>query len=583
MYLLEEVPDFFLDTMLMPLFKGKGSKGDLGNHRFLHLKDWPAKVYEKLVMQKVNARVRNATPEMQQGGQPKGNAMDHLVKTMTVMAMRKKEGKATVLTLLDIKKCFDKCKLQDILYEFCQAGVRGKNLRIIESLNEGTVIKIQGDVDSERKMSIPNSVGQGTTTAVDGASLMIGRVVSTKMAKGEDLKLKVGDVTINPSGFVDDIGNLKGDAAGAVDAGQRLTEAVDELSLEAHPQKTVNIFIGNKKARDKLANEVDKAGMKIQGFKVNRAEHDTYLGMVFDQEGPKESIDKSIEVRRGKALMKTQQAKALLRDPRTEAVGWLDCVRALYQGTVIPALTYSAIAWIGMNKRQRAKIEATQKECLYMLLELLPQASYAGVLTEIGLPRISHIINQLKIKYVSKLFSEKPNSEVVRVLKEQYQRDDEGLVAEVKELCVKYELPDVTEELVDDDWIKENVTRVGMEEVWLETFKSRKIPMHWVAEKKRKMYFNKPKMEAKLLFFHAVGELDLKTNKSKLSVSKFGGVQCLYGICYGEDRITHIMSCQGYRTRPPPDVEGDGFGKYLLELHRERSQRWKWPLIHVRT
>ena len=94
---------------------------------------------------------------------------------------------------------------------------------------------------------------------------------------------------------------------------------------------------------------------------------------------------------------------------------------------------------------------------------------------------------------------------------------------------------------------------------------------------------NKTKMEAKLLFFLAMGELNLKTNKSKMSVSTFGGVQCLYRIYCGNDTQTHMMNCQGYWTQPPPDVEGDGFGRYLLELHCECSLQWKWPLIHVRT
>ena len=69
------------------------------------------------------------------------------------------------MTLMDIVKCFDKCKLEDILYDLAQAGVGGRQLRMVRQFNEDTVIKIQGDVDENRHAVIKNSVGQGTTGA----------------------------------------------------------------------------------------------------------------------------------------------------------------------------------------------------------------------------------------------------------------------------------------------------------------------------------------------------------------------------------------------------------------------------------
>ena len=47
--------------------------------------------------------------------------------------------------------------------------------------------------------------------------------------------------------YVDDVANLRGDKAGAKSAGESLTRAINELSLTAHPKKTVNVIIGNKK------------------------------------------------------------------------------------------------------------------------------------------------------------------------------------------------------------------------------------------------------------------------------------------------------------------------------------------------
>ena len=83
------------------------------------------------------------------------------------------------------------------------------------------------------------------------------------------------------------------------------------------------------------------------------------------------------------------------------------------------------------------------------------------------------------------------------------------------------------------------------------------------------------------MFFYYVGELNLRTNRRIEAERKFGGVSCLYGICCGDDSISHIRECQGYVTKPPSDLSEVDFGKYLVDIHRERVRRWNAPLIHV--
>lgn len=110
----------------------------------------------------------------------------------------------------------------------------------------------------------------------------------------------------------------------------RLTEAVNELSLEAHPSKTVNVIIGSKKLRREIKEELERELMVLQGFPVQSKESDAYLGMVFAEGGARESIDASIEIRVAKAKLKTKQAKLLLKDTRIQDLGWLDTVRTMY-------------------------------------------------------------------------------------------------------------------------------------------------------------------------------------------------------------------------------------------------------------
>ena len=294
----------------------------------------------------------------------------------------------------------------------------------------------------KREEEIINSIGQGTTGAVKGAALTIAKTVERHFSRNKK-QLRIGETTINPTGFVDNVANLAADGEGAREAGERLTRTIGELTLKAHPKKTVNLVVGWKEQREKLKAELEQEPMKIHGFEVKAAKSEAYLGMMFSEEGPKASIDLTIEARRAKAIMKTKLAKQLLRDERIQQLGWLDVARVLYQQTVLPTLTYSAIAWIKMTKKQKAQVEVAQKDCLYDPLELLPSAKYSAVLLEMGMTRIEHIVNQLKINYVSNLLYDKPKSQVVKVLWEQYNSGGGGLIEEVKMACQRYEIPDV--------------------------------------------------------------------------------------------------------------------------------------------
>ena len=189
---------------------------------------------------------------------------------------------------------------------------------------------------------------------------------------------------------------------------------------------------------------------------------------------------------------------------------------------------------------------------------------------------------QLKVNYVCELLQEKPDSQVVKLLREEERRDPgKGLLGEVRDYCEYYEVPDVTSNVVDPDWVRREISWKGMYEVWRETSESPKVPLQLIFNNKRKYYFDKPKMEAKLLFYYYVGELNLRTSRPRDAERKFGGVQCLVGICGGSDSIEHIIECFGYQTKAPSNFREEDLCDFLLKIHQERMRRWEAPLIQT--
>ena len=63
----ESLPSEFTETRLQALYKRKGSRKDLSNYRFLHLRSTLAKLFEYIVMMKVKDTMYDLFPEAQIG------------------------------------------------------------------------------------------------------------------------------------------------------------------------------------------------------------------------------------------------------------------------------------------------------------------------------------------------------------------------------------------------------------------------------------------------------------------------------------------------------------------------------------
>ena len=91
----EQLPSEFSKTSLQALYKNQGSRKDLSNYRFLHLKNLWAKCFEYLVMNKIKQTMYQSFNEAQIGGLPKSRTTEHFYVLLTCM--------------LRVERCKDTC------------------------------------------------------------------------------------------------------------------------------------------------------------------------------------------------------------------------------------------------------------------------------------------------------------------------------------------------------------------------------------------------------------------------------------------------------------------------------------------
>ena len=587
-YDTEDIPKEFMRTKLKQLYKKKGDKSKLSSYRFIHLKSWAGKMMEKLVMTKCQDLIMDAMPKGQLGGVKKSKCAEHILSILTLARIKEKQNKGIILQFFDVKKCFDKQLLEDTMYSATIAGLRGKRMRVMKNLHDNTRICLVGDPD-ENEVVIKNSTGQGTNWAPAACSLSMGQTIVEEAERRPESRMKVDeDLVLDPLMYVDDTLFIHDNDSGARAGGEVITDAFDELGLEAHPDKSRQVVMGPKRFKDKLCEQLEEDPVIVQGWELKDSECETYLGCEISSKGVRDSITRSIKKRCRAAMAKAVQLNKLLDDDMFDKIGWIDAVKTLFNSIITPTVTYATEAYAFMTKSQVAEMEACMKDLLYMMLKISKFTQYAAVLQECNMIRVKHIINKLKICFLNDLVHDKSDGFCLDIIrKEEELFPGTGLIAEVSQLCEEYGIPDVTIERMDKAVIKEAIWDYGRKEIWREALKNQRVPFNHTHKKQYKLYGSLPKFEAKLYFAYKVGSLRFKAFSKGESMRKYGNTDCWIPGCTGPDTLEHVLSCWGYKTKyKGPGWEWEDLQsikkvtKYLTELDLERLRRFGMSLVY---
>lgn len=588
-YREEDIPSSFMNTKLKQLYKKKGDKAKLTSYRFIHLKDWAPKIMEKLAMQRCQSKLAAIMPEGQIGGMAKSSTLEHIYTILAIARMKMKEGSGLIVQFVDVMKCFDKQRLEDTLYAATTAGVSGKQIRVMRALHDNTVISLIGD-PTEREETIKNSTGQGTNWAPLSCSLSMGQTIK----KWDDMfagnKVRVGRYEIDPLSFVDDTGRLAETAQQAREGGIALTNALNELGLKAHPDKSRMVIIGGKKYREKILKELEKDPVMIQDFELKTSDCETYLGVEISEKGVRDSVTKSIKKRIKAAVVKEIQISKILETDEMDRVGWIEAVKTLVNSIILSTITYAAPAFAFMTKSQVNEIELAFKEILFRQLRISRYSHYATVLLECNMIRVSDIINQYKISFVNELKYTKGAGICLKVLNEEQRLyPGTGLLDEVSNLCGLYGIDDVT--LMDDvskEEIKEKVWDKGRKDIWGDSVKNRRVPFNRYFFKTPKPYMTRSRYQSRLFFAFRIGELQFKDYRKGEFNKKFGNTECFMEGCNEPDRLDHVMRCEKYPSELRCELrnfnhdpnEQDEFIEYLTKLDKFRYDNFNLPVMY---
>ena len=200
----ETFPNRFYETVLQQLWKRKFPREDLGNHRFLHLKDWLPKTCEAIVVSQMKQQILEAGTKYQIGGLPGHRVEEHLVTLKAIIGRCIETCGGAIINLIDIKTFFDSESLRGVMNSLYTAGVPMKAYRTWFKLNSRTVISVRTPAGMTEPEEVGELCAQGSGGAALASQLDIDMGLKSHFEGSTD-EAEYGRVRVRPQAFQDDI------------------------------------------------------------------------------------------------------------------------------------------------------------------------------------------------------------------------------------------------------------------------------------------------------------------------------------------------------------------------------------------
>ena len=438
----ERLPDQWCSSLLIQLYKGKGSKSDLSNQRFIHIKDEFPKFFGHIVVSAAKERIVAVMSKFQIGTKPGHMAQEHIFVLKSVISAHLHYGKPIILSMFDISKFFDRESLVDVMNELYKNGVQGKIYRLLYEMNKRTRISVQTPVGKSDEREIGETVGQGTLEGalVSAASLDNGVRDFFSSSVSE---VSYGDMKLLPLLYQDDIGRLSLDIE-STQSGNDLMEAMAESKLlDFNLEKSCFIVFGSKKERAEIQESLKSHPLFLCGREMVQEVEAKYLGDQFSGLGLSHSVSATIAQRRGLVTRAIFEIRAVIDDCRSHAVGGLSAGLDMWNMAVLPMLLYNSECWYEMAPKDIDELDKLQLMFLRTLLSVGSGCPTPTLYSETGAVLMQLRILHKKLIFLHHVATLPEGSLALDTLKVQEKFNFPGLVQECKQFLAEFRIADI--------------------------------------------------------------------------------------------------------------------------------------------
>ena len=338
-----EIPEDWLNGMIIPIYKNKGSKSDTNNYRGITLLSCVGKLFTSILNQRLTEFCENnlILKEIQSGFRKGYSTLDNIYVFKNIIELFRFKKKKLFCCFVDYKKAFDSIWREALWYKLTKFGIQGKILEVIKSLYE----RVKSCVFLNGKKSdffiSARGVRQGENLSPLLFSLFVNDIEEEFISKGckyielNDEKLD-NFIRLLIIMYADDTIILADSEANMQAALKALQLYCDKWKLEINCSKTkITIF-----SRGKI--RPDKYNFVYDNRKIEIVKTYKYLGLEFSSSG---SFKPSLEQLKSQA---SRAMFALISKARRHCLP-IDIQLQLYDSTVMPIMLYGCEIWGNSN------------------------------------------------------------------------------------------------------------------------------------------------------------------------------------------------------------------------------------------
>jgi hypothetical protein len=345
------VPKDWSRAVIVPLYKGKGDKGNCRNYRGISLLSVVGKIYAGILVE----RVRRVTEELigeEQGAFRSGRGCIDQIFTLKQMSEKMKgKKKKLYLAFMDLQQAYDRINREALWQVLMMYGVGGRLLNGIKSMyvDSEACVRINGVVSEWFK--IESGVRQGCVMSPWLFNLYMDGVMKELLVgmgrEGVRMVENGREWRIPCLLYADDL-VLCGESEESL---ERLVERFGRVCK----RRGLKVNVDKSKVMV-MSEEHTRCQIMLDGEQLEQVSEFKYLGYMLDEKG----MD---DAECGRKVSSGRKVAGAIRSLVNVKGLSLACSRVLHESMLVPVLMYGSETMV-WNPKYRSKVQAVQMDNL---------------------------------------------------------------------------------------------------------------------------------------------------------------------------------------------------------------------------
>ena len=293
-YHQEKMPNSWRNSIMAPIYKGKGDIQECSNYRGIKLISHTMKIYERIIEGKI--RRETTVCEEQFGFMPGKGTVDAIFALRQTMEKYGEKQKDLHLVFIDLEKAYDRVPRQEVWRSMREKGVSEKYVKVVQDMYEGATTQVRSSVGTTEKFSVRVGLHQGSTLSPYIFNLVMDVITA-----------EVREVVPWSTLYADDIVLADVTREGVELKLERWRKALEDRGLKISRTKTEYLWMGG---------EHQPGEVKLGQQNINRSNNFKYLGSKVNSN---RDMDDEIEHRIQCAWMNWRRSSGVLCDKSISA------------------------------------------------------------------------------------------------------------------------------------------------------------------------------------------------------------------------------------------------------------------------